>query len=740
MVSREQEAPVVGKGSARRTQAAPVFRLDSHLMTLAALVWVAFLAAEVALLWNPVSVRVLGEFSVVDRATLIAAELVALVPFSMLLAWCLDWFSTLGSGKGGRATSGVGMVMAGLLGGASALLFGISWLVFRVSGAFLDGTGVRMWLASPAHMAEHGLDLAADSFFMLPLFFVIGCLVLGYAVPFLARRLSVPSRRSLNRKFLLLNVLLLLLAVRGGNLSLEGTVRMSDPQAGAVYSAADRYRQVRAEQTGPAVRTLFSLWRALSGTEAHGLAREEGVEVRWNPLEPMDRYVNEATAGRSPGADDPSVIVILVESLRPDQLEAYGGPRSVMPHVDSLAQDARVFLDVYTQSSHSNYADLPPLNSHYPLRSSRLHVYPEEVPYPRVLLYDILKEFGYRTAIFSSQNESWGGMANYLATGSLDEFFHAGTYRGPTYVPEGDPGFAGYARRANRAGKIDDSATVEAAIDWIRSEPETPFFMYMNLQNSHAPYRTPADFPRRFGPDSIDFEVRFGAFPVEKVDVVKDLYASSLAYVDDQLGKLFRALKISGRWGRTVVIVTGDTGQAFYEHGFAAHAGPLFDEVVRVPLVVRAPDLAPARDSLPAEHVDVPPTVLDILGLPSHPSFQGHSLLEATGPSNGGRYVVAQSPLAHQYAVILDGWKLIYDVRRDSKLLFDLEGDPGETADLSRQRANRREMLERRLGTWMRAQLEYYEVPSRYEGWYPPKLLVPDDHGAIGDGRTEGGR
>ena len=117
----------------------------------------------------------------------------------------------------------------------------------------------------------------------------------------------------------------------------------------------------------------------------------------------------------------------------------YGGTRDVMPAVDALARESRVFTNAYIQASHSNYAGLVPLSSQYPLRSPQMYRYPPDPTYPRVLIYDVLKALGYKTAIFSSQNERWGGMINFHRQSSLDRFFHAGHSPGTTYARGATP-------------------------------------------------------------------------------------------------------------------------------------------------------------------------------------------------------------------------------------------------------------------------------------------------------------
>lgn len=693
-------------------------------LTLTFAAWAVLASVElVLLLWSDQSRRLLGPFSVLDQATLVSAELTALVLAAILVGWPVARLSALAESRDGGplriAARGAAIVWAGL----ASLALVSSWLTFLMTGEFLNWAGVRLWMASPVQMVQHGIDFQAGRLLLVPLLVGAGAVVLGYVLPVVVDRWDGPDRKGFNRKVGLLVTICFTVTVWGETRALLWDVEVSDPQAGRVYSPVDYYHQTREEETGPAFRAVAEAWQGLTGGP-HGLEPSDALSVTRDSILPPGRY-GRMISDDSTGSERYNVILVLVESLRPDQLAAYGSTRAVMPHVDSVAAEGRVYLDNYTQSSHSNYADLAPLSSHYPLRSEQMHVYPENPPYPRTLIYDLLSEAGYRTAIFSSQNENWGGMIHYLETAGLDTLFHSETFEGGTYIPEGDPGFAGYAATTGRAGKIDDRYTVDAAIDWIRGDATRPFFMYMNLQNSHIPYRTPEGF-RRFGPDSVDFTIHFGPMPAEKIDVVKDVYANSLAYIDVQLGRLFAELRRSGRWEHTIVILSGDTGQAFLEHGFLAHAGDLYNEVLKVPLVVRAPNLEPGRDSTPAEHVDVPPTILDLLGLPRHPGFQGRSLLDPTVQAPRARFLVAQSPLAHQYAVVVGDWKLIHDVRSGASLLFDLGEDSTEQVNLAEERPEVVERLRGILGTWSESQIDYYRTPALYNTWYPPKYRVTE--------------
>ncbi|MBZ5590069.1 MAG: sulfatase [Acidobacteriia bacterium] len=593
-----------------------------------------------------------------------------------------------------------------------------SWAAFVATGRFADVGGLRFWASNAVQFTQHVAQMKASWLVGAPLVSVAAAALLGLGVPRFVRELGTRT-------------LAVVVAVGFGFLGLSalGVVAVKpraadrflavvDPHSGITYTLTDLVATCRRDRAGPLAHFALDLDSRLHDSpEEPRLAPE--VRIIHRPIVSMAEYLSNADPNR---LHRWNVIVILVESLRWDQIEECGGTREVMPAVESIAREGHTFSNAYTESSHSNYADLCPLSSNYPLRAREAYVYPKQITYPRVLIYDVLKALGYRTAVISSQNENWGGMINFLSTGGIDHFLHSETYTGSTYVPRNDIGFTGFIAGSKRSGKIDDRLTVGEAISWIDQPDTRPFFIYMNLQNSHVPYELPADFPPRFGTGKRDFDIFFGSFPPEKVDEVKDLYANSLAYVDAQIGRLVQHLKARRLWDRTLVVVTGDNGQAFLEHGFAAHAGMIFNEVMRVPIIVRAPGMTARVEDRPAQHIDIPPTVLGALGLPPHPCFQGLDLLDPEFPLERSIFLVAQSPLAHQYAIVRSSYKLIYDAWTRRSALFDLRVDPGEHRDLSERLPDIRRMLSARLDTWRRAQIDYYESLDQETRFYPPVL------------------
>jgi arylsulfatase A-like enzyme len=618
------------------------------------------------------------------RLTLASAELAALGALVFLLA------------LGFRAFSRLRLAGRVLRCAALALLlfaYAASWGMFWTMGRFLDGEG----LAFLAYDLRSVMGYAAGMHAVPLVAAAVGSAVLAFAGGELLPRWV--GGRPLPR----------FTRAAGAAAALCALLA-----AGGELAGSDKdYRFRRTHAAGPSLRLLSQL-----------VEEPAGPEQATPPAQPP-RVVYRPRLAEAPPPPAPrrmNVVLILVDSFRADHLGT-----GVMPSLDALAARSRLFTDCLTTATHTDYAAPSALSSHYPLRSAGTHRYPDHPTYPRVLLWDVLKPLGYRTALFSSQDEGWRRMDRYLRTEGLDHCFDANSI-----AIEG-----GLLR--NPEGTLDDAITVSAAIRWIE-RGGAPFFASLNLQNAHPPYRVPPGFPRRFGPRERDFPLSFGWFPREKEPEVRGIYADSLSYIDAQLGRLFGHLEERGILEETVVAVTADHGEAFYEHGYAAHGGPVYDEVARVPLVLWVPGTAPGPDARPAQILDLPPTICRALGIPPHPAFQGLDLLEPGAPAERSRFIVAQTPTVRQYAVVRSGHKLVFDAQTRRYALYDLAGDPREERDVLEERPAVARELRELLAAWYEAQTGYYRDPALHRRCYPPLLEEPATRGAsprgAGDGDT----
>jgi arylsulfatase A-like enzyme len=634
------------------------------------------------------------------ESALIAA---ALVPAGLLFR-ALRLAELRCAPRGRWAFAAVRCVAAALL----LLLLAASWGVFWLSGQYLDGEGFRFAWGNLGSVLAYATHIHPLLVYGMPGLLLAAAALACEGIPRWADRLSDRSRTLATAGSAALLLLTIATAAAGEVGHRWSTKKITDETTGAVYSRDDLYRFRRNRNTGPLTHSVAVTLESKDPLDAD--SSDPAPRVLCRPQVPLDQYVATVDQARLKRWN---VVVVLVDSLRADQLRAAGGSREVMPAVEALARAGTVFPDCITQASHTDYAAPAVFSSHYPLRSRDVYRYPKDPIYPRVMVYDVLKALGWRTALFSSQNEDWGQMLNYLQTGGLDVCFHSKSLGVSEAATKDRPPFA---------GSLDDAVTVSESMKWIEREPDVPFFLYLNLQNSHLPYDVPRDFRRRFAPADVDVKISIGWFPKEKVDVVKDVYADSLAYVDSQLDHLFGSLKARGLWDRTIVVVTGDHGEAFYEHGSAAHANGVYQEVIQVPLVIRAPGMAPVRDDRPAQLIDVVPGLFHLLGLPPHPGFQGEDPFAPGFRPDRARFSICDTPWRTQIGVLRSGFKMIRESVTGTTVLYDLANDPGEKADAAERHPERARELRALITAWRRAQLEYYENPLRQAREYPPLL------------------
>ena len=589
--------------------------------------------------------------------------------------------------------------------------YAATWTAFWIGGRFLDGRGLTFYFGNAGIMLGYAQEMHPVALLVLPATALALGVGLAEGLPRLLQRLGGLQRR---RAALVLAGGVAFCGV--ATLSAEivrwsGGSSIVDPETGISFALGQYFEMRRDFRAGPLVHAFLATDRdsAMRDELVFGRAR---FDVERRDLLPMPAYA----AGADRGALKPwNVVVVLVDSLRVDQLRAYGGTRDVMPEVEAVAREGRVYLDHYSNGTLTDIAAPCPLTSHYPLRKRTVGDLLDVSGYPRALVYDVLKSLGWRTAFVASNNEFWGGTIHLLWSPSLDLFFTAGVR-----VPPGGP--SALARTPMNPA-VDDAQTIDEALAWLGSSGKAPFFLYLNLQNAHAPYRTPEGFPRAFGRKP-DFTVSAGFFPRDRISEVKDIYADSLRYVDVQLGRLISHLKSTGEWERTIFVLSADHGEAFHEHGFGGHGARPYDEISRVPLLVKAPGLAPGPDRTPAQLIDIAPTICGLLGAPLHPSFQGLDLRGSIAPDRP-RYLVSQTVLSRDYAVVKGRHKLIYDADLGRHLLFDRESDPGEKRDLAAGEPALTRELASLLHGWRASQISYYEDRSRWASEYPPRPRQP---------------
>ena len=487
-----------------------------------------------------------------------------------------------------------------------------------------------------------------------------------------------------------------------------------------------RFRSIDrlAHRTNPLVTLVVSVGESVFDEPIHDCLEDADLVAmdtyRWRP--PDD-------AARPVGAAKPiSIIFIAVESLRSDVVHQRPAGRAVTPTMHQLATDGIEFTNAYSQSTHSDYADVAVLSSLYPLRTRRHHYYRRSDPWPKTLLYELLKQGGYATAIISAQNEKWGGMDAFLESPQLDLFYDAERSGQSTHRPAIDYGFSTeVAAGVLTSGKLDDRIVTDQALAWMAEQiaKEQPYFVSINFQSSHFPYALPPNCERPFQPCEIDFDASFMHYPPEKTEIVRNAYWNSLVLIDAQVDRIVSSLRRQGTLDETLIVLYGENGEAFHENGLVTHAKQPIEPAVHVPCVMFCPSLfGPREESYPFELIDVAPTVLGLMHWPAHANFQGMDVLSDQRPSLDNRCLFLHTELqgvSRVDAILWAGrWKLFYDRESGRHGLFDLANDRQESRNLLHVQPEMADKLTEMLLEWRHKQLAYYHFPYYYANFFPP--------------------
>ena len=350
--------------------------------------------------------------------------------------------------------------------------------------------------------------------------------------------------------------------------------------------------------------------------------------------------------------DRPNLLIISIDSLRPDHLSAYGYHRETTPHLTELAMQGVLFKNAFSASNWTGSAVTSLLTGRYPTShgyTNRRYYLDDEVP----TLAEQLQRVGYRTACFS--NNLYITPQTGLHRG-FDRFF----YRGVESVDDKNsvssreagavqPAAWRWLKRqvplaaktilrdstdliqAQKSLTRDDGAwaTEQSFCRWLPQVMDRPFFAFIHYQEPHSPYFPPKPYRRRFFPEGwfkqwhyLEFDpVRYyggeKTFTQRELDNHQALYDGEITYLDWRIGRLFDLMQRNQAMDNTVIIVTADHGECFGENGYVWHAFNLYDSLIRIPLIVRY-DAWFARNRVEdrlVQSVDILATMIQGLGL-----------------------------------------------------------------------------------------------------------------------------
>lgn len=394
-----------------------------------------------------------------------------------------------------------------------------------------------------------------------------------------------------------------------------------------------------------------------------------------------------ACNGSAPAPSRPNVLFIVVDTLRWDHVDSYGALRETTPAIDRLAAGAIRFERAYSTSSWTIPAVASMITGMYPSRHTATS-FDRRLPAEAETLAEVLRANGYATA----------GVVSHAAIGSRRGF---------------DQGYDVYLESEARGhDHVSTQGVTRQAVARMEAMAagDEPFLLFVHYFDPHYNYKrhpeygfAPDSAGRLSGGEQMQALRRMAAeLTPQEVDFLRALYDEEIRFTDAGIGRLLERLDALGLREETLIVFTADHGEGFLAHGHLGHTSTLYEELVRVPLILRPPGPAAAGRVVrrPASVVALTPTILDLVGVDaSDMALQAGSLTPWFGGEGDGEpievycevdFVPVRAsrlvPETHKQALIGKRYKAIRDGAAGRLELYDLGEDAEEAHDLAERR------------------------------------------------------
>ena len=354
---------------------------------------------------------------------------------------------------------------------------------------------------------------------------------------------------------------------------------------------------------------------------------------------------------------DFNVVLVTIDTLRADHVGAYGYARPTTPNLDAAAAEGAVFTSGWAHAPSTRYSIPAILTGRLPLDvyyDTSVQGWPGLLPRATTIA-EVLKSRGFAT----------GAITNYWyfdRVRRMDQGFDSYDNQNAALHVGGDPA---HTRGSSSAQQTDK------ALGFVAAHADRRFFLWVHYYDPHHEYQAHPGLGPAFGTRQVD------------------LYDDEIRFTDHHLGRLFDDLRRRGLWDKTIVVVTGDHGEGFGEHGIQLHGYDLYAAQTKVPIIVRVPGLAPRRVATAAGHVDLLPTLANLAGAPASTEMMGRSLLPwlAGADDDLERAVFQQVSYEGNHekrGAATARCHVLYNVSpHTSWELYQVDRDPAETRDVS---------------------------------------------------------
>jgi arylsulfatase A-like enzyme len=388
----------------------------------------------------------------------------------------------------------------------------------------------------------------------------------------------------------------------------------------------------------------------------------------------------------------PNLLLIVVDTLRADRLGSYGSQRGLTPFMDELAAKGAVFANTYAASSWTSPSVASMLTSRYPSQHT-VTLFESVLPQEELTLVERLSPLRYRTGGFSAN--LW-----LAANRGYDQGFDSWSIYLGRWINE------------DRSPKVRAATLNAKALEWLDTarapaEEPQPIFLYLQYMDPHSPYDPPQPFRRRHAlrgarpeeayranqllkeraVDRRAAATRFDDLEARDVALLESLYDAEVASLDAALRELFSELEERGFLDDALVVLTSDHGEEFRERGVMLHGLSLYEESLRVPLILQGRGIEPGRViQSNVSLIDLAPTLLELLGLPRDERLEGRSLVPLLeGAASSQRDLLFELPRkqapvelrVHSWGILRDALKLVV-APSGEQAIYDVASEAGE--------------------------------------------------------------
>lgn len=426
------------------------------------------------------------------------------------------------------------------------------------------------------------------------------------------------------------------------------------------------------------------------------------------------------SCSKTPSPD--AIFLVVVDTVRADRLSCYGYEPHATHNIDNVASNGVMFTNAQSVASWTGPSMGAILTSNYPTqlglvekpagsdkrfgwREKRPQLF-YDLPHYDWTLPKIMKEAKFHTAAFVNQPVISHGEGFQR---DFDDFYYP-VEQGEILSRQQTQPNRRQTWSSSKDAFVNDVALVQKFEHWLATNTQKKLFVWLHLLTPHRPHNPPQEFSPLNQENTGSEEGRRAELSA--------MYDGELRAADKLVGDIIKAIQQHIGLKRSLIVLTSDHGEEFWDHGMAEHGHSLHREVIHVPLIIISPAFPKGYTvNTPVRTIDIPPTLFALTGINVSYRFEGKNLSPIVAGKEEEPPVFSEAMLygSTERSLIDNGYKIMYDEQSKQWRLFDVQEDPGETVDLSEQLPERSLEMQKALNNlYRRLRRDYHSLSRKY--------------------------